>query len=386
MSGRESKTQQVRLIALFTELLAPGGVQLAGRMIAAGLSEIASRQGWTFELLSLNDRTGSNELTFASGGIPFRGFGRAKTSFVTSSLKAARKGSADNLKIVIAAHPNLAVPAAWMKKMTRNLKTVVVAHGIEVWEPMAAGRRRALQNATLVVAPSGYTVRKLSEIQGLAPGRIQRLPWPLDPAYLKLAESPEALPCPPNFPKGQVVLTVGRWAASERYKGADELIGAVGKLRAEFDGLQLAIVGSGDDVARLKQAAAASSAGDRIHFFEGLRREEVAACFARSELFALPSTGEGFGFVFLEAMTFGKAVIGAAAGGIPDLIEDGETGFLVPGRDAGKLAEAIRCLLRDEKLRRKMGRRGVEKVRMEYSFETFRGRLKEFLDQTRNNP
>jgi phosphatidyl-myo-inositol dimannoside synthase len=381
--AREGKAQALRLIGLFSELLAPGGVQLAGRMIATALGEISSRLDCPLELLSLNDKPGLNEMPAACRAVPFRGFGRAKARFVVSALKAARKGSAEDSRIVIAAHPNLAVPAAWMKKVARNVKTIVVSHGIEVWEPLAAGRMRALQGADLALAPSGFTVRKLSEVQGVAAERVIRLPWPLDPEYLQFAQAPEKLPPPENFPSGRVVLTVGRWAAWERYKGADELIAATAQLRAEIPDLQLAIVGSGDDVARLRQAAVASGAGERIHFFEGLRREEVAACFARSEIFALPSTGEGFGLVFLEAMAYATPVIGAAAGGIPDLIANGENGILVPGRDARQLAEAIQRLLRDETLRRKMGRRGAEKVRQEYSFEVFRDRLEDILARAR---
>lgn len=381
--AREGKAQALRLIGLFPELLAPGGVQLAGRMIATALGEIASRHDWPLELLSLNDKPGSNEVPAAGGAIPFRGFGRAKTSFVFSALKAARKGRASEQRIVIAAHPNLAVPAAWMKKVARNMKTIVVSHGIEVWEPLPAGRMRALRGADLALAPSSFTAQSLTKIQGVAAERVIRLPWPLDPEYLRFAEAPEKLPLPEDFPSGRVMLTVGRWAASERYKGADVLIAAVAKLCVEFPDLRLAIVGSGDDVARLRHAAAASGAGERIHFFEGLRREEVAACFARSDLFALPSTGEGFGFVFLEAMAFAKPVIGAAAGGILDLIEEGENGILIPGHDAKQLAAAIQSLLQDETLGRKMGSRGAEKVRQEYSFQVFRDRLEEILVRAR---
>ncbi len=119
-----------------------------------------------------------------------------------------------------------------------------------------------------------------------------------------------------------MVLTVGRWAATERYKGADELIEAIAQLQASMPELHLVVVGGGDDLPRLRKLASDRGIFDRVVFLEGLSREQIAACYAHCDVFALPSTGEGFGLVFLEAMAFGKPVVGADSGGIPDLVED----------------------------------------------------------------
>jgi phosphatidyl-myo-inositol dimannoside synthase len=261
------------------------------------------------------------------------------------------------------------------------VRSIVVSHGVEVWQPMAAGRRRALRNANLVIAPSRYTVRKLVEIQGLVPGTIRRLAWPIDPVFLRLAETPEKLPIPLGFPEGRVVLTVGRWATAERYKGADQLISALAALSGTHTDLHLAIIGSGDDVPRLQSLAEGTRAANRIHFFEGLSREEIAGSYARADVFALPSTGEGFGLVFLEAMALAKPVIGVAAGGVPDLIEDGLNGLLLPEQDSTKLAEAIDRLLRDDSLRWEMGRHGAERIRREFQFGTFCSLIEKVLQE-----
>jgi len=96
-------------------------------------------------------------------------------------------------------------------------------------------------------------------------------------------------------------------------------------------------------------------------------------------LFALPSTAEGFGLVFLEAMAFSKAVVGAAAGGSVDVIEDGVNGLLVPGNDPARLTQALDRLLRVEALCAALGRRGAEIVRQKFQFGTFRARLEGIL-------
>jgi glycosyltransferase involved in cell wall biosynthesis len=152
-----------------------------------------------------------------------------------------------------------------------------------------------------------------------------------------MSDAPASLSVPPVFPQGRVILTVGRWAAAERYKGADELIRAVAQLRASVPGLHLVAVGGGNDLLRLRGVAADLGAADRVHFLENLSREEIAACYAHADLFVLPSAGEGFGLVFLEAMAFAKPVVGVAFGGTTDVVKDGIDGLLVPPRDSEQL-------------------------------------------------
>jgi phosphatidylinositol alpha-1,6-mannosyltransferase len=364
-----------QIIGLFPELLGPGGVQEAGRQTAAALEQITARNGWSTVFLSLNDPPGTQLFTAAEGEFSFRGFGRSKIKFVFSALRHSGKEA----RVVLAAHPHLAVPAALMKWKSPQLKTVVVSHGIEVWKPLPRIRRRALLAADVVLAPSSDTARKLTEVQGVPAAKISRLPWPLSTTFLQWADAPEKLAAPRALPPGQIILTVGRWAASERYKGADDLIRAVAQLRGATPRLQLVAVGGGDDLPRLQRLAAELGVADRVQFLENLSREELAACYARADVFALPSTGEGFGLVFLEAMAFGCPVVGAACGGITDLVEDGVNGLLVPPRDPGRLAETLNRLLRDEVLRAELGRHGREIVRRKFAFEVFRAELEKIL-------
>jgi glycosyltransferase involved in cell wall biosynthesis len=368
-----------KLVGLFTDLLGVGGVQEAGRLTAAALKEIATAGGWSLEILSLNDSAGEHALPCGDAEIKFCGFGRDKPRYVLSATGKALRTSRRGTAIIVAAHPHLAVPACYMQRVNSVFRTIVMSHGIEVWNPLSPRRYSALQKASMVLAPSNYTAREIADKQNIAKSKIRRLPWPLNPALLDLCQNPSELPLPANFPKGKIILTVGRWAAAHRYKGIDSLIQAAGRLRHTIPDLQLVAVGSGDDVPRLREIAAEQQVKCRVHFLETLSQEEVAACYANSDVFALPSTGEGFGLVFLEAMAFAKPVVGVNAGGATDLVRDGVNGLLIPPNDVELLAQGLGSLLQDESLRRDLGECGAAIVRREYQFSKFSLALKQCL-------
>ncbi|MGB6484597.1 MAG: glycosyltransferase family 4 protein [Candidatus Acidiferrales bacterium] len=365
------------IIGLFPGLASVGGVQLAGRQTAAALSAIARDRGWPCVFLSLNDPRGEGEACVGEVRFRFTGFARQKSRFLFKALVLAR----ENPKLIFAAHPNLAPIAGMMKAVSKNARAILGTHGIEIWEPLPVIRRRMLRRADMVTAPSSDTARRLVRIQGVPEGKIRKLPWPLDPEFAEFAKHAGKLSRPEGFPRGQVVLSVGRWSASERYKGADLLIQAVARLSHDFPELHLVLAGSGDDLLRLKQQARNSEAEERVHFLTELSRAELAACYASSDIFALPSTGEGFGLVFLEAMAFGKPVIGANVGGIPDVVENGREGLLIePTAEA--ISAALRRLLLDPQLREELGARGKQRVNSEFTFESFQRQLLAVLNES----
>ncbi|MGH9740609.1 MAG: glycosyltransferase family 4 protein [Candidatus Acidiferrales bacterium] len=373
--------QPIHIIGLFPELLGVGGVQEAGRVTAAAISQIVRERGGEVEFLSLNDSAGRTSFEFDGRRISIRGFGRAKVHFASSAMRLARRARKDMSVVVVAAHPHLAIPADLMRRVSPRLRVLVMTHGIDVWTALSPVRMRALRRAWLVLAPSHFTEAKVTTVQGVAPESVRVLPWPLNPEFARFASESSTLLVPRDFPIGRILLTVGRWAASERYKGADDLIRAVAQLVPSCSDLQLVAVGSGDDVPRLLRLAKSLEVAGRVHFFSGLSRAEIAACYSRADAFALPSTGEGFGLVFLEAMAFAKPVVGVAAGGAVDLIQDGVNGVLIPPHNLQKLAEAIAALLRDDSLRARMGQAGVDLVRRKYCFGAFTKQLERIFQE-----
>jgi phosphatidylinositol alpha-1,6-mannosyltransferase len=240
-------------------------------------------------------------------------------------------------------------------------------------------RRRALRHANLVLAPSRDTADHVASEQGVARERIRILPWALDPQFESLLAPGSRTALPGEFPAGRVILTVGRWLATERYKGMDTLITALPRLLTRWPELQLVFVGTGDDRAWLEELTEKNGVHRHVHFLSGLNYTELAACYSACEIFALPSRGEGFGLVYLEAMACGKPVIGGAHGGAPEVIEDGVTGYLVPHGDPIQLATSIEALLADPAHAKEMGARGRQRAEHEFRFNAFAKSLKKIL-------
>ena len=370
------------LIGLFTELDAPGGVQRAGRHLASAMAEFAASRGMECRILSLNDGPELKRLKVAGREIVFTGSERAKGRFLMTAIRTARrpvsKGKS-KIKLVVAGHPNLAPVVRAMRFAAPRVKSIICTHGVEVWEPLTRLRRMALRSADVVLAPSKHTAEQVAAVQGVAPEKIRVLPWALDPQFEALAPQAAKSAAPANFPEGRVVLTVGRWRADERYKGMDTLITALPRVLPRFPELQLAAVGDGDDRAWLEDLAEETGVERHVHFLSGLSYAELAACYAHCEMFALPSKGEGFGLVYLEAMACGKPVIGGAHGGAPEVIDDGKTGYLVPHGDTALLATAIETLLADPALEQEMGRSGKQRVENEFRFNVFAKSFRKIL-------
>lgn len=371
--GRVCQTQRV-LIGLFPELDAPGGIQRAGRHIALVMSEFAASRKTEYRLLSLNDSQELHRLKIADHEYVFTGAARGKGRFVATALKAARRKP----QLTLAAHPNLAPIVRGMNLLAPRMKSIICTHGVEVWEPLSRMRQRALRRATMVLAPSRATAEFVVSLQGVAPERVRVLPWALDPDFETKA-SGDSLRLPGEFPQGRVILTVGRWLVTERYKGMDTLIKALPRLLLHWPDVELVMVGSGNDRAWLENIARDSGVQRHVHFFADLSYAELSACYAACEVFALPSRGEGFGFVYLEGMARGKPVIGGAHGGAPEVIEDGVTGYVVQHGDTEQLATSIDALLSNPELAKQMGVRGRERVEGQFRFPVFAKALKKIL-------
>jgi glycosyltransferase involved in cell wall biosynthesis len=157
---------------------------------------------------------------------------------------------------------------------------------------------------------------------------------------------------PADVPDRPDALFVG---ALEAPKSVDVLIEAWREVRDRVPGARLTIVGSGSQEAALRRQAALASLDGCVRFEGAVPRERVRGFLDASRLLVLPSRSEGLGRVVLEAFARGRPVVASDVGGIPELVDDGVTGRLVPAEDPEALAKALGELLGDASLSSAMG-------------------------------
>jgi L-malate glycosyltransferase len=164
------------------------------------------------------------------------------------------------------------------------------------------------------------------------------------------------------FPKGAPV--VAHVGALVNHKGQKFLVEAMAQVRRQMPDAQLVIFGEGD--LREPLSRQIRDLGLDKHVVLAGFRDDVLALTRSAELFVMSSVTEGLGSAVLDAMALGLAVVGTRAGGIPEAIEDGVTGLLVPPGRADALAEAIVRLLRDPAARQRMAAAGRARVEAEF--------------------
>lgn len=259
----------------------------------------------------------------------------------------------------------------------------VFLHGIEAWQPLSAGEQRALAGAALRVANSQYTAERVMAIHP-AIGRVEACPLALPPGVERRNDGP--VDAFVEQIGDHAVLMVGRLLRSEQYKGHDQLIAAWPAVLARVPDARLVIAGHGDDAERLKERARAHGVADRTHFLGFVSQSTLSALYERSALFALPSKGEGFGLVYLEAMRHRLPCIGSVHDAAAEVIENGVTGHLVAQDDIAGMAETIAALLLNEPKRRMMGAAGHARATSTFGFDRFQSRLRTLLAAADRQP
>ena len=237
----------------------------------------------------------------------------AKLAFVRQAWQLTRVHKPE---ILWCGHLNYAPLCAWLARRS-NAQLWVQVHGIEAWSAPSRPLASALKQAALVTCVSRYSRERLLALNNLDPQRVRVLPDTFRaPAAIATREvARTALGIALN---AKVLLAVGRMAAEEAYKGHDRVIALLPELKQRFPDVLFAIAGSGSDAARLRALADQLSVSDRVLWLGRLEDSGLANAYSACDLFVLPSVGEGFGIVYLEAMAHGRVAIGLNEDGSAD--------------------------------------------------------------------
>jgi glycosyltransferase involved in cell wall biosynthesis len=266
-------------------------------------------------------------------------------------------------------HVNSYVPGNYARLAAALMQVPIV---IDHWHGFTRFNRkrrlicRVLGRFTdLSIAVSQGVKDYLLEQIGLDPAKVRVVPNGVDVAAIDAARPGplvrRELGLPDNVPVIGLVGRLDHWG-----KGHKELFTAMVRIRGRHP-VQALIVGGGRRTPEVRQLADSLGLADAVHFLG--QRRDVPDLLNAMDVFVLPSYSEGVSLALLEAMAAGRPVIATAVGGLPEVVTDGDTGLLIPPRDADALAQALERLLADPAWARQLGANARNHVREHYSLE-----------------
>jgi glycosyltransferase involved in cell wall biosynthesis len=289
--------------------------------------------------------------------------------------------------LILSTHLNFG-PIARIAQRSFGTPYVLVAHGVDAWQIKNVSRIKALQKANLVLAVSRYTRDRLIQEVGLDAQRVKILPNTYDPDRFAITPKPPRLLQKYGLqPQTPVILTVGRLEETEGYKGYDQIIKVLSEIRRKAPDARYLLVGKGSDRPRIERLIAEVGVQEAVILAGFVPDDELAEYYNLCDVFAMPSQGEGFGIVYLEALACGKPVLAGNKDGSRDAVAEGELGLLVDPENTAEIAsEIIRVLRREhshpilfnsEMLRKRV----IELFGFEAFTNTVGDLLKPFLDR-----
>jgi glycosyltransferase involved in cell wall biosynthesis len=351
-----------RDIVPYAFTFAPAG----GPALAALAREAVRRPGSVARLISMIARTHVRE--------PQRG--AIALSLVPKGIALGHWCRARGIEHIHAEFAGFPATVAMIASRSVGIPFSFSAHANDIFVSQALLPEKA-RAAEFVRSISGFNVDYLSGIEGFPRERLRVIRCGVDRAYLD---------APPPIAPGTGPLHILYVGSLIEKKGVDFLISAIAELKDEIP-MACRIVGRGDRAAALAGSVDAQGLGRIVRFDGALEAEGVRAAYGWAHVVVLPSVPgaggrmEGIPVVSMEALAHARPVIATALSGVPELIEPGLTGFLVPPGDALAIAAALRDIWRDWDGAAALGARGRERIRSDYLVERNAALLAEAMSE-----
>jgi phosphatidylinositol alpha-1,6-mannosyltransferase len=268
---------------------------------------------------------------------------------------------------------------------------IAITHGHEAgWAalPVARGMLRQIGERTDTMTYLGeyFRMRLAAALTPRAAARLTRLHPGVDASVFRPDPAARAaIRARYGLGARPVVVCVSRLVAR---KGQDTLLRAWPEVLRQVPGAALLIVGSGSSAATLHRQSERSRLTHSVHFTGPVPQPDLPAHYAAGDVFAMPCRTrrggldvEGLGIVYLEASAAGLPVVGGDSGGAPDAILDGETGYVVGGRDVAALADRLVALLSDPEGAKAMGDKGRAWVERDWNWDLIAARLRTLIGE-----
>jgi phosphatidyl-myo-inositol dimannoside synthase len=335
-----------------------GGICRVARLMAKVLAEEAAAGRLRANALVLSDRERP-----ADAMLPTRIMRGSRGAFFV-----ANQAAAVNHTHFIYDFLGLTRAHNWLPPMRRPFMTFL--HGIEIWEVARADHIRWARRSSMLLSNTGYTR-----------DRAHRTHGGFDHAKVCWLATENDEPAPSVLKSGRPTLLILGRIDQRRYKGHDALIDCWPQVVESVTDARLLIVGRGPGLEAVRQKASATRCGDSIELRGFVPEAEMDAVWAESTAFAMPSLGEGFGLVYIEAMRQGVPVIASIHDAAPEINIDGETGYNVNLQNPCELPERIIHVLRHQSVAESLGQRGRARWRDHFRYSAFRDRFLPYLNE-----
>lgn len=253
----------------------------------------------------------------------------ARGSSARMARSLARAAYRQRPQLLLSTHPNFAPLQVLHQRLTGS-PSWCTAHGIEVWDLQRGPKLWALARLQRLLPVSRFTAERLQRQLGADCPLLDVLPNSFEHTlFAPGVRSPQLLQRYSLHPEQPLIFTLSRLSSADAYKNLHMLIESLPALLPRWPDLRLLIAGEGDDKPHLQALADQMGVGQQVIFSGRIAEQELADHHRLATVFALPSTGEGFGIVFLEALGCGRPVLAGNRDGSMDPLRDGRFGLVV---------------------------------------------------------
>ena len=351
-----------------------GGLQSFNRRLIRHLGLYAKSRGYKSVYVGLLRDRSANIPTL--DGVDIELFGSSRMVFLLSSaLKSIFNGD-----ILMLGNINLTPIALLTKLFNKKIKVILFVHGDDVWNDARYRKKKiydelCLKSVDCIASVSWFTARTMA----------REFSQPLSKFRLMPNATDVLAPPRDRFPIGKRILVVSRLDKHDGEKNIDKLIQSMIYVLKYDAEIILEIVGDGVLRSGLESLAAQIGVERSVRFLGRLADEDLKNAYARASVFAMPSSKEGFGIVYLEAWQFGVPIICSKFGASCEIVSDGEDGFVVDPSNVKELADKIILLIGDQDLAKRFGESGRKKVHEKYSDLQYSQNFKALISELENS-
>ena len=362
---------------------ATGGIEKVCRVAGKAMNDYSIEHNEKLKIFSMHDDAQTITEPYFPSSI-FKGFAANKILFIVRAWKRGIKS-----RVVVLSHINLLLPGYLIKLFSSKTKLVLIAHGIEVWQPLSSFKQKMLQKVDLILPVSNFTKKKMKKIFHLPEEKFVVLNNCLDPFLPTPANEAERSEWREKYRIEEndiLLMTLSRLSAKEKNKGYDRVLAAIKELQPEFPRLKYLFVGKYDEEEKKRLGVLTKSLGieDAVIFTGFVPDTDLAFYYNMADVYIMPSEKEGFGISFIEAMYYNKPVIAGNRDGTQDALLNGQLGILIDPRSEKEIIKAIKGIIfkksacPDGSLRRAVAP-DRELLERNFSFDVYKEKWKNIL-------